>query len=1511
MLLLCALCALCSTSALRVSGTAFSLDGHLRHFAVTRDTVFVSTEQSLFQLRSDLSLVQQVSLRGMLSNSNTEFYKFDRDADGAARNATLTVNVLLPFVSNNTLVLCGVLNNNCGHCEVLSLQDISSVIHAESIVLGPVSRVSASVAFLVTELRGGKAENYILAATEQSAAQEKSSTCPVSESVLHLFNTDDSGEGGIFSFSAQASLGRRNKSQIMGFVDGFQVDSFIYLFSNVRSSSGYVVRLLWLEAKHKSKIRKDETLKSLRGATLSNSGSNPHGELLASSVVPGTSPVSWSGVFSLDGSRTDTELLLFDISPDLSVPKDSDPHFNVSKDSKDPIIQPQTRRPLRTLLKQRNMSSVLARAHRNWKLFFIGTTDGQVIKLVVDQKYNSACPKVLHRANDDDAVFPKLHVNEVDQKHLYVAFSNQIKLIPVSKCSTYTDLEGCWSSEDPQCVWCDASQSCVFESDCKNSSWASISEDLQQERMVSFKVESNASHQVTLIVQTHVSVWPNKPDNFACQISIRCRHSPPPSFPQCICVLHNTALSGSDVTVRMRMWKTTHRVAFSLRNCSSITGPPSPTLCRECVAAGCGWGSNGCSWANEATAKDSVCQNMETTMTYLKPEISSVYPSTVSFYGRNSALLTGRNFSHVTSVRTQGELDCSPVESPVWNVTDVSLTFHIPMAENKGVVQVCAVLPDNSCHGNANITYRSSPSCYDVTPSRTWLSGGRTVTLLGSHMNLVDAIIHSHSPMTTLSLLSNNSQNVTYTSPAAGSPLSSVVSLKVANQTLNCSKSLTYLPDPVFSSYTSIRTGGDASITIQKKADKLDIRPEELTVWAVSDGQKVRCVMETKDSNNETDSYTCEIRNTPNVEFQHLLIQVGDSTVILKPKSSYLLLILLVLLLIPCIIIVVLVVYKKKQTQFTKEMNILMETLEMDIRNDIRQGFVDLQTENADLLENVGTIPFLDYKHFAARIFFPESEALMKSCVKDIGQDEVLVQLDESCQSLSRLIRDQLFLTSMVHVLEEQRSFSIKDKCVLASLLTVALHSDLCYLTEVMEVLLKDLMQKSGNSQPKLLLRRTESTVEKLLTNWTSICLYGFLRERVGQALFLLVSALSQQISRGPVDCVTEKALYTLSEDWLLWQAQDFSTLKLKVLFAVGSDGELSEPLEVNALSCDTVDQVKDKILTTFRNKFGFPYNIPIRELLIEYVRGSASLRLEEVDLSSERLGDVTMLNTMKHYKIPDGATIKVLSRKSHAPLTSQESVKDDQDFSGKYFHLIDPDVVEDLKNPERKKLKLKEVHLTKLLSTKVAVHSFVEKLFRSIWGLQQNRAPLSIKYFFDFLDTQAEDMKINDPDVLHIWKTNSLPLRFWVNILKNPQFVFDLQKSPHLDGCLSVIAQAFMDSFSLSDLQLGKHTPTNKLLYGKEIPKYKQEVKLYYKQIQDQPSITDSELREFLKKESKKHEHEFNEAAALKELYKFVQRYFTEIQEKLGQNGAPSELKEQLHHVKKLFDEHKSCSWN
>jgi len=50
-----------------------------------------------------------------------------------------------------------------------------------------------------------------------------------------------------------------------------------------------------------------------------------------------------------------------------------------------------------------------------------------------------------------------------------------------------------------------------------------------------------------------------------------------------------------------------------------------------------------------------------------------------------------------------------------------------------------------------------------------------------------------------------------------------------------------------------------------------------------------------------------------------------------------------------------------------------------------------------------------------------------------------------------------------------------------------------------------------------------------------------------------------------------------------------------------------------------------------------------------------------------------------------------------------------------------------------------------------------------------------------------------------------SLLLRFWVNVIKNPEFLFDVQKTPIVDSCLSVVAQIFMDSCSTHEQRLGK----------------------------------------------------------------------------------------------------------
>lgn len=85
------------------------------------------------------------------------------------------------------------------------------------------------------------------------------------------------------------------------------------------------------------------------------------------------------------------------------------------------------------------------------------------------------------------------------------------------------------------------------------------------------------------------------------------------------------------------------------------------------------------------------------------------------------------------------------------------------------------------------------------------------------------------------------------------------------------------------------------------------------------------------------------------------------------------------------------------------------------------------------------------------------------------------------------------------------------NRCLFASFLTIALQTNLVYLTNILEVLTKDLMEQSSNIQPKLMLRRTESVVEKLLTNWMSVCLSGFLRASIIYYMFLLYNISEQE----------------------------------------------------------------------------------------------------------------------------------------------------------------------------------------------------------------------------------------------------------------------------------------------------------------------------------------------------------------------------------------------------------------
>ncbi|XP_036432602.1 plexin-C1 isoform X2 [Colossoma macropomum] len=1461
--------------------TEFSVKGEIRNFAVGNGKVFVVTDSQLLQMRLDLVEEKHKDISDHTHHQ---------------------VNILLPFDANKTLITCGIYG--CGYCELLDINDISRSLYRENVSVGP-SVNKSSVSFIV-DFDEGNAERYML------VAREKVPEDCGSDDEVSLRNTLDSQTGGIFSKVASSNEASISPQSDVEWIDGFQSSppSHSYLLVNVKSGTGPAVVVLRM----KNIRSKTEMTRSLQGAVLQCCDDKDRKKLLSSSAVLSSgSPLLWAGIFTAQEAHDpqNTALAIYD----LSQLRDRVPSYFSCKPQCTAQKGGDALSPRAVVLKHSSMSSVAAEKKGSWIELYIGTANGQLMKIVLDKALNSGCLTVLYKSDDDRMVFPRMHFDPVDHKYIYIALGNQIKRLAVTQCGLYSTLRDCRASQDPSCGWCLTTSNCSTKDECPNSTWISIPEDSFQKELISVIVT-----EVTLNLTLNVEGTEKPP--LTCTFmdedvnSGNLCNSEAAVFPSCSCEFSSQRLPVNvTATVTIGDQKITERL--KLRSCPNITETSSYAKCVACVSAGCHWSSSSkqCSWSDGSASQVAVmdvCEGLSSGSN--APEIFSLEPNQVSFHGKKHAALKGKNLDLVEKIRFQGFMECTSKETPVLERSTDTLKFSIPSG-NKGTVRVCVMTADGRCHSNATITYGAQPTCTGLQPKNTWASGWRKIQVLGNNLEFVDEVtVHlSLKPITLNSNMTFWFHTHNQREYMGSGPFN--VSLMVGNSKVECADELSYLPDPEFTSFSTSKVDNDVLVTIQKTEDMLSMSKEEMIVWGLQEEKKFECVIDTIKST----ALTCKIagENGREIRVNSLMIMVGNFTSTIEmplnsTKYAYTVVALIVLILLGALVGAF--IHRKSKQQMSARMNERLELLESEIRNEIRQGFVDLQTEKSDLTENVGAIPFLDYKHFALKIFFPEGGPLASLMIKDIGQDAMKIEADEKCHALSAMIRDQMFLTCFIHALEEQKNFSIKDKCVVASLLTVALHSDLPYLTELMEDLLQSLMDLPSNAQPKLLLRRTESIVEKLLTNWMSICLYGFLRESVGQPLFLLVSALTQQISKGPVDAVTEKALYTLNEDWLLWQAQgfNFSPLKLKVLFAVGTEGEVSEPLEVNALTCDTIEQVKEKILQTFQRKFGFPYTQQLREIDIEYEKEGKYVPLEEVDGSSEVQGEVTMLNTLQHYQVPDGACIKVMTRRVHAPLSPQTSVKDDQDFSTKYFHLIDPDIDRDESNhPERKKLKLKEIYLTKLLSTKVAVHSFVENLFRSIWGMPNNRAPSAVKYFFDFLDGQAEKKKITDPDVLHIWKTNSLPLRFWVNILKNPNFVFsDLEKTPHLDGCLSVIAQAFMDSFSLTDQQLGKHAPTNKLLYAKDIPLYKQEVKAYYKLVRDQPSVSSQEFKMFLKDESKKHENEFNESAALRELYKYMHRYFSEIIQKLEEMGASSKLKEEMHRVKDLFEDMKRSAW-
>uniref|UniRef100_A0AAR2L5W9 Sema domain-containing protein n=1 Tax=Pygocentrus nattereri TaxID=42514 RepID=A0AAR2L5W9_PYGNA len=872
---------------------------------------------------------------------------------------------------------------------------------------------------------------------------------------------------------------------------------------------------------------------------------------------------------------------------------------------------------------------------------------------------------------------------------------------------------------------------------------------------------------------------------------------------------------------------------------------------------------------------------------YVDPRLDNLIPKEGPIAGGTRLTIMGTSLEagSAVKVKVNGTQDCG-----IDKLSDDIIECWMPPAvpDHAEDVSVCVEYDGKPCesHLSSTFSYKNNPTISDIKPKKSYLR------------------IQSPNLLECPSPAASQSQQVTAQFYLNGilfrgeSHASTGLDLEEEEGTHAGLFLFEYVEDPQF--YTASKEklikhhpGEPLLLVINKGPSQLDLTEEEYSVMIGSDlcditfnnEQMIYCTI-----NRTLSSRTGELPVTVRVGNFHkqiAVVQMGGSELAIIVTVA----VCCVLLLLCTVALVVYCTKSRRAERYWQKTLLQMEEMESQIREEIRKGFAELQTDMTDLTKELNRsqgIPFLEYKQFVTRTFFPKMcSDYERSLVQPVYENDPqgpralpethpLLQdwqpsntarpnMEEGITLFSTLLNNKHFLITFVHALEQQKDFAVRDRCNLASLLTIALHGKLEYYTSIMKELLVDLIDASASKNPKLMLRRTESVVEKMLTNWMSICMYSYLKETVGEPFFLLLCAIKQQINKGSIDAITGKARYTLNEEWLLRENIEAKPLNINVSF----QGFGMDSVSVRVMNTDTICQVKEKILEAFYKNLPFSQWPREEDVDLEWFPGGgcSSRILQDLDNTSVMEDGRKKLNTVFHYKVCVSAV----------PLH-------DELAETKKSH----------RHSHRKKV-LPEIYLTRLLSTKGTLQKFLDDLFQAILSIPLERPPLAVKYFFDFLEEQADKRGITDPDTLHIWKTNSLPLRFWVNILKNPQFVFDIDKTDHMDACLSVIAQAFIDACSISDLQLGKDSPTNKLLYAKEIPEYKKRVQCYYKQIQEMAPLSEQEMNAHLAEESRKYRNEFNTNLALTEIYKYAKRYRTQVVNALDSN--PTARRTQLQH--------------
>ncbi|KAL0968032.1 hypothetical protein UPYG_G00261380 [Umbra pygmaea] len=912
--------------------------------------------------------------------------------------------------------------------------------------------------------------------------------------------------------------------------------------------------------------------------------------------------------------------------------------------------------------------------------------------------------------------------------------------------------------------------------------------------------------------------------------------------------------------------------------------------------------------------------------TFRDPEAQSVYPAKGPKAGGTVITILGSNLETATR-----EDITVTVEGVPCAVETFGASITCRMGEYRAEKVPSDLLSVTMKYGKSTTTvvpaafqFLENPTIQEHQPKGSFVCGGRSIMVTGSGFELIQQakikVNASDNTGFTEYLKPSESKNDTvlqFLSPVVNSSYETSA-FRTFVLLDNYERELTpfdYYPDPEFNVVTKpIIITGTSIISVTGRGFSRAMTAKEAQAFVgdvqcfVNTLQDNKLFLDPPSSHPQARSKRQRRRRDTSANSLDLLIKFGNGEWVVgsvlyerMDKGPFFIIIPAVIIPMVLIILISLYCYRRKSQQAEREYEKVkhqLENLEESVRDRCKKEFTDLMIEMEDHTNDVseGRIPFLDYKTYTDRVFFLPSKDgandVMITGKLDIPESRKAV-VAQALNQFSNLLNSKTFLINFIRTLEGRPDFTARAKVYFASLLTVALHGKLEYYTDVMRTLLLELMGNYVDSKnPKLMLRRSETVVERMLCNWMSICLYQFLKDSAGEPLYKLFRAIKHQIEKGPVDVRVKKAKYTLNDTGLLGDDVEYCVLTLQVLV----QGEGPDVTPVKVLNCDTVSQVKEKIIEAVYRNLPYSHRPMVDSVTLEWRPGSTGQILSDLDLTSQKEGRWRRINTLAHYNVRDNATL-VLSRVIH----NQHNYDQNHDYQeeksalledDKVFHLVRPDELDEMKS-KRGSIKDKsmtkaitEIYLTRLLSVKGTLQQFVDDFFRSVL-CSGAVVPPAVKYFFDFLDEQALKHDNVDEETIHIWKTNSLPLRFWVNILKNPHFIFDVHVTEVVDASLSVIAQTFMDACTKSEHKLSRDSPSNKLLYAKEISTYKKMVDDYYKGIRQMVPVSDQDMNTHLAEVSRTHTDKLNTQVALYQLYQYASKYYDGIIQSLDDDPA------------------------